>query len=289
MSIQQRDSRYRVWHKRDTGLEGAGVDLPRASPDAKLLCVPEGTLKRLCSTVLHAAKENSNRLVLNTVLLEVAEGRLQATATDTFRLVMATADGMAPGEAIAIVPANTVRALLPHLGATNDWSVTFQTEPPNPGPEDASSGMIVQTIDLHVQIGPMGKYPNYGKVIPGAHTSEAVFDREELLAALRRLAPVAALDGNRLMMARSEPYNATVRVCTTDLSDDAIAEEALDADGDGPTESMGVSAKYLTDAVKALGASPEVTIEFNGPLNPMRVTGSGAEGVATVLMPTGMA
>lgn len=107
------------------------------------------------------------------------------------------------------------------------------------------------------------KFPPYGQVIPGGFERRVIVGRAALVEALRRIALVASdrAGGVRLKLA---PGKLGVSSENPDVGE---GSEEIDVDYAGNELNIGFNARYLLDALSALGED-DIAIELSGELDP---------------------
>jgi DNA polymerase-3 subunit beta len=105
-----------------------------------------------------------------------------------------------------------------------------------------------------------GPYPNYQQVIPSDNDKKAVANRDNLAAAIRRMAVVASDQTHRVRMSFA-PGSLAFRVQTPDLGE---AEEEMSVDYDGEVLEIGFNANYLLEVLRYM-PEEDVLMEFKAP------------------------
>ena len=105
-----------------------------------------------------------------------------------------------------------------------------------------------------------GTYPNYEQVIPTDNDKKATANKDNLAAAIRRMAVVASDQTHRVRMSFSEG-TLSFRVQTPDLGE---AEEEMQVDYGGEALEIGFNANYLLEVLRYMPGD-DVLIEFKAP------------------------
>lgn len=105
-----------------------------------------------------------------------------------------------------------------------------------------------------------GPYPNYQQVIPTENDKKAVASRDELAAAIRRMAVVASDQTHRVRMSFSQG-TLSFRVQTPDLGE---AEEEMAVDYEGEPVEIGFNANYLLEVLRYM-PDDDVLMEMKAP------------------------
>ena len=128
-----------------------------------------------------------------------------------------------------------------------------------------------------------GQFPNYEPVIPTAHTSRAVLDRESFLAGARRASIFARDSANIVKIELGGEAGDGVAI-TAHAADVGDAADALEATLEGQSTTIAFNARYLVDVLSNLGAE-EAALELSGPLAPGVIRGIGKDDYVHVIMP----
>lgn len=126
-----------------------------------------------------------------------------------------------------------------------------------------------------------GQFPNYEQVIPKKNEHTLVAEVAPLLAVVNRMSLLAADKGNSVKF-HLDGDGLKVSAATADLGE---GDENLDVDYSGTAMTVAFNAKYLMEALKALG-SERLEMKLSTPLSPTLITPVGAEtGARYVVMP----
>lgn len=108
-----------------------------------------------------------------------------------------------------------------------------------------------------------GEYPPYQKIIPANHKTRAVFNRTELLQAVK-LAAVYARESSNILKFQMSPANMVVSTNTSQIGENKTEIEAH-VEGDGGE--IAFNARFLLDFLSVF-EEEEVVFEMSGPLAP---------------------
>jgi DNA polymerase-3 subunit beta len=128
-----------------------------------------------------------------------------------------------------------------------------------------------------------GQFPNYEPVIPTAHSSRAVIDRESFLAGARRASIFARDSANivKVEVGGEDGAGVSITAHAADVGDNA---DTLEATVEGSGTTIAFNARYLIDVLANLGAE-QAALELSGPLAPGVVRGVGKDDYVHVIMP----
>lgn len=264
-----------------------GTDFPKFQRDySNRVEIAGSDLARIVSSVVKAAEATGGaRYFLEGVLLQVAEGRLHAVATDGHRLhtcsVAAPASMILP-EGI-IVPTKAAKEIV-RLGLkAGDHPVIFETSDRAFSITADNERLASKLID--------GTYPEWRRVVPKPTGNSATVDLVEVLAALDRIMKMQAVNESE-MKAKSKVGAVKLKedgeflVITTGRGD-VEASDAVRAEFAGAFGSHGMSAKYLRDTLAEMKerGGDTVTIDSADAGSPMLIESPTDEDFLGVVMP----
>jgi DNA polymerase-3 subunit beta len=246
-------------------------DTPATSADSR-------ALRDALAEVVFAAASDESRPSLTGVLTRLAGETMTLAAADNYRIAVRTlalAKAVTP-EMTIVVPARSYAELmriLPDAEESIEITVT---------PNKSQVLFHVAGIDLVSRL-IEGQFPNYEPVIPTAHTSRAVLDREAFLAGARRASIFARDSANivKIELGGEAGDGVAITAHAADVGDEA---DALEATLEGQSTSIAFNARYLVDVLTNLGAE-EAALELSGPLAPGVIRGIGKDDYVHVIMP----
>ena len=127
-----------------------------------------------------------------------------------------------------------------------------------------------------------GQFPNYQQVVPKAHTTRAVLDREELLRAVRPAALIAHESANIVKLQIAADGESGITVSANAEVGDHVGQVEATVEGDGTT--IAFNARYLADVLTNVDAE-QFALELNGPLSPGVFKPIGDDHYVHVVMP----
>src|SRR5262249_6336664 len=152
--------------------------------------VKQGELRKALGEVAFAAASDEARPILTGVLTRFNGSKLTLAAADNYRIAVKTLDVMnAVEDTSIVVPARSYTELMRTLPDTEERVDVMLAQ--------AKSQVIfhVEGTDLVSRLID-GQFPNYQQVLPTAHASRAVVEREDLLKAVRLSALIASSAAN---------------------------------------------------------------------------------------------
>ena len=246
-------------------------DAPATSADAR-------QLRDALSEVVFAAASDESRPILTGVLTKFSGEVMTLAAADNYRIAVRslTLSKAVSPEMSIVVPARSYAELmriLPDADDPIDITVT---------PNKSQVLFHVEGIDLVSRL-IEGQFPNYEPVIPTAHSSRAVIDRESFLAGARR-ASIFARDSANIVKVEVGGENGEGISITAHAADVGDNADALDATVEGQATTIAFNARYLIDVLSNLRAE-QAALELSGPLAPGVLRGVGKDDYVHVIMP----
>ena len=179
------------------------------------------------------------RYYLNGLLLVTSRDRLRVVATDGHRLAYseATIDAAALPQREVIIPRKSVIELQRLLSDTDD-----------PVHVDIADGQLrlrfseVEFVTKLVE----GKFPDYQRVIPAAHSKRFLVPRETFAASLSR-ASILTSDKFRGVRITLEPGAMKIQANNAEQEE---AQEEVETDYDGERLEIGFNVGYLQDVLE---------------------------------------
>jgi DNA polymerase III subunit beta len=253
--------------------------LPKAQKGATARIDSNVFREAVNGTIFAASTDEARGAVLMGALVEIEEDRMTIVATDGYRLAKWSGKLVAglPKKKPAryIVPAHALAEASRNFIASETVDLTALGENGNQLSLNADATSItVRLVD--------GQYPNYQQVIPSRFDRSVTVKTEELSACLKRAENMA---GDRASMVKVEIANRQLIItASSDTTGNAYEEIPVEQSGDDIT--VAFNAKYLLEILNHID-SPDVIIEFLGPLSPaaIRPLDAAQSDMLYVLMP----
>lgn len=219
--------------------------------------------------------------VLFEVLADGADLVLRLAATDGHRMAFCDLDLPDTVQRAAllelgrnvIVPAKAVSAMARLLG---EGEVTLGLSKAMVTLENQNDRLYARPLEA--------AFPDYDVVVPTASGPQVIINREELIAAVKRVVLIDSDKSRRLYLDLADG------VLALSAKDAAMgqADESLEVDWDGPPLELAINGKYLLDACGPL-VSEEVALEpttgKGGKSGPVVITAEADEGFKGLIMP----
>jgi len=252
------------------------LPLGTGAPAGIAIKVASSTLREMIDKTLFAASDDESRFNLAGVYVETPEaGTVRMVATDGHRLAMID----------RAVPEARLKsgAILPRKGLVEARKLLDETD------DGAEVTLTIADKDVRLHTPAVsffmrlveGEFPDYKQVVPSSSGVTASLNRDDFLAALRRMSLLAS--------ERSHGVKLSLGKGTVELSasspEQGEASEDLEAGYNGDPLSIGFNVRYLMDV---LGVHPPAeTVEFGltDEVGPGVIRGSLDPSYTYVVMP----
>ena len=230
------------------------------------LRVPAGTIERLATHTSFAASSEDTRPILNGVLWEILDERMQMVATNGHRLarygVPAPGGAKKPSRDV-IVPPKALAQIGRIFAPDDELSVAMDEK--QIGFRGERGVVYSRLIE--------GPYPNYEQVIPKDNDKRLRADKERLSAALRRMAVMASDQTHRVRLSLKDDA-LKLFVSTPDVGE---GSEEMTVSYEGDPIDIGFNANYLLEVLRFVDAD-EVEISLKAPERAALVRPAGEDG-----------
>jgi DNA polymerase-3 subunit beta len=253
----------------------SGKDFPRL-PDHQSLTFHEldaATLLDMIRKTIFSVSNDETRRHLNGIFMEWRDKSVRMVSTDGHRLSKVeyeVGEGLKTEDGL-IIPRKGVlemRRLLESVEGTCDLGL-------QDGNLFVRGGDVCLTIKLVD-----AQFPPFDAVVPKESERKVRVDRLLLLDSLKRM---AIMSSERNGGIRFELKKNELRI-TSDNPDLGEAQEDMTVAFDGEPLTIGFNARYFIELLSEMGGE-EVTLEFNGELDPGLVRSEKDDGYVGVVMP----
>jgi DNA polymerase III subunit beta len=239
---------------------------------------------------LVACSQDESKQVLTGVYLKVEPERLEFAATDGHRLGIVE---VYPNESEDAPAENTEPS---EKATTSSFEVTVPAKALRELEKMLGTGQMSDRLGLQLEQGQVvfgwgerklttrtleGKYPDYRLLIPKQFQRQITLDRKQLLSALERIAVLA--DQTNLVKFSIDSAKQSIDL-SVESQDRGSGRESLVAQISGTDLDIAFNIKYLMDGLKTL-LTQEITINLNGPLEPVILTPLGGVKMTYLVMP----
>ena len=233
--------------------------------------IPAKELKSGLQQVVFAASGDEARPTLTGVFIHTVGGKLHIVSTDSYRL--AERELIKINEEISLlVPATAMQDLLRIITdydedvevIHDDQQVLFRA---------GDVELVTRLIE--------GKYPDYRKLIPEKFTTTASLKKADFIN-ITKVSSLFAREnaGSITIHADEEAKSVSIRSVASQLGENTASADGTIA-GDGE---ITLNSRYLLDALNVL-TDDEVTLNFNGKLEPCVIKNAKTAGYTHVIMP----
>jgi DNA polymerase-3 subunit beta len=279
LELQPGDTLHLKSGRFETNIKGIDADeFPaiQAAGERPTTRIAQNVLRRALAEVTFAAASDEARPILTGVLGRFEGDQLTLAAADNYRIAVRTIPILdAVPETSVVIPARALNELARVLADVEDPvevvlagarnQVLFHLE---------GIDLVSRLID--------GQFPNYQQVMPQAHATRAVLDREELLRAVRPAALIAHESANIVKLQIGGDGDSGVTVSANAEVGDHVGQVEAAVEGDDTT--IAFNARYLADVLTNVSAD-QFALELNGPLSPGVFKPVGDDRYVHVVMP----
>lgn len=244
--------------------------VPETFDDAPSGTVSAKQLATVIAQVARAASSDEARPVLTGVFVEAHADELVMAATDSYRLGMTTLAWSFPhGDATALVPA---RSLLEAARAL-------------PGDGEAQVAFSAQRISISTPFRRVtsrllsGEFPRFRSLIPEGYENRCTVGRQDLLEALRQVAPYGQSGNPVRLTFRADEIQMDGQL--QDVGRGAVTVDVKYADEE---LTMAFNAAFLSEGVAAF-EDQEVLLDVRDPAKPALLHGRTSTSFTYLLMP----
>jgi DNA polymerase III subunit beta len=211
--------------------------MTKVSGESIQIQLPQLELKRLLKQVEFAMAQQDIRYYLNGLLLEVNGNKLNLVGTDGHRLSFTSAMlSQSHEKTDVILPRKTVIELIKLL-EDSDEEVTIEIAAGQVNFSFGNMRLISKVID--------GKFPDYHRVIPTAHTNTFTANRVEILTAMQR---ASILSNEKYRGIRMVLNENNIKLISTNTEQEE-AEEELEISYTQDSLDIGFNVTYLIDVL----------------------------------------
>lgn len=226
----------------------------------------------LVQKVARAVSKDETRPVLTGALVEVKDGKVTMVATDSYRLCLVEAETTnEANEFNAVIPGRALEDVSKLATGSESVSIAVAENQIVFGFGDTT--FVTRRIE--------GVFPNYKQLLPSEYETRMVVDKEELLAAVRRVSLMAQHSAPVRMNVSPEERTVTLSAQTHDVGE---ATEVVEADAEGQAVEIAFNHAYFVDGIA--GADGEkMTMDIISPMKPGVIRAADDISYTYLLMP----
>jgi len=253
------------------GTEADDFPVMPAIEDGKTITIPAQLFKRALQQTAFAAATDESRPILTAVYLHSHEGNMHVAATDSHRLASKRLDAV-EGDISLLLPVSAMQDVLRIISDTTE-SVVVSYNEQQALFEIGDVELVARLID--------GTYPDYRKLLPQSFEFSANVNRSELISITKVASLFARESAGSIKLATHEDDKALeIRSVASQIGENS---SRVTGEVTGSSE-ITLNSKYLLDALGAFGAD-EITIGFNGKLEPVVLSSSKDDSYVHLVMP----
>ncbi len=247
------------------------TDYPTISfePEGKELLIDSEALNNLIRNVSFAAAENDKRIILNGVNLVASNGKLKASATNSYRLAQSTVDIDSNVEFNITILSKNLKDFYP-TNAKGQLKI------------NVDDSKIITSYENSIIVSKLidGVYPEVDKLIPTAFEAELIIEAKDLIDLIER-ATVISEESQKVVKLTIEGNSLILESRRKEIGDSSVVTN--DFSFSMPTYSIAFNGQFLKDAVSKF--SGKVTIGFTGAYKPFIIKSESNKNVLQMVLP----
>lgn len=239
--------------------------------------LPIDLLKNLIRQTVFAVSTSETRPILTGVHVKMVDGDLEFIATDSHRLASRKIPLQQPeGKNIpaVVIPGKSLTELNKILDDSEDTIEISVTE----------NQVLFRTKHLYFLSRLLdGNYPETSRLIPEQSKTIVKIDTKELLQSVDRASLLAKENRNNVVrLITKEDNHLEITGNSPEVGN--VVEEVMANDVDGEDLKISFSAKYMMDALKAVGYD-QVKVEFTGAMRPFLIRPVDDDQILQLILP----
>jgi DNA polymerase III subunit beta len=223
----------------------------------KIASLDEDEVKSDFSSIIFASATDTTRPALSGIMVKSEEAGFLLVATDGYRLSLKhhKTNNKKVEPSTFIVPARVFRELMAIKEESKNIDVFVSPE----------SSQIIFSQGETLLVGRLieGTFPNYEKIIPSDFSSQVMFDREEMLKAVK-ICSIFARDSANIIKFSLQNNQIVVSSTSPQVGENTVTVEGVLK---GEENEIAFNARYLLDILSSV-SQKEMVFEMSGPLNP---------------------
>ncbi len=247
------------------------------SEKVKSIKVNVRTLKTIIRQTAFATSSVENRPILTGVNFKIEGNKMNAIATDSYRLARKEIELSESYEPLnIIIPGRSLEELVKILDNNNDLvELHF----------DHSKILFKYNNILFQSRLLEGNYPETSKLIPSEFPIVIKFNKESLITAIERASLLSSRDGNNSIVKLALRQDNIVEITSNSPEIGKVLEEVYPVDEIvGNPFKIAFSSKYIVEALKVFNSS-EVAVNFTGEIRPFVLKGEYDEEMIQLILP----
>ncbi|MFA5220643.1 MAG: DNA polymerase III subunit beta, partial [Bacilli bacterium] len=235
------------------------------------------SLKQIIRKTTFATSLSEARAILTGVSFNVSTNKLEAIATDSYRLAKKFITFEQKNSNIGVViPSRSLDELNKILSDDNDSETEIHFSPTKA--LFKYKNLLYQTRLIE------GTYPNTNSLIPTDFLTSIKFNKAELMAAIDRAALFTNVESSNIIQLQLSA-DKTVEISSTTNEIGGVIEELTPLECSNAVHfKIAFTAKYFLEAIKSFDSS-EITVHFTGEIKPFIITGDFDYNLTQLILP----
>lgn len=244
------------------------IDLNKTGENFKINSV---LLKNVIDQTIFATSDKEARPTLTGVNFKSSVDTIECTATDSYRLAKKYID----------VEDNLVfNITIPGKSLNEISKIIEKDEVIDIYITDRKILFVLDNVFIQTRLID-GTFPDTSRLIPTSYDYELNADSRELLSAIDRASLLTSESAN-IVKLTMDKENVTISSSSQEIG--SVEEHLTSAIYEGEPLSISFSAKYLTDAIRAIGSN-KITIFFTGQMKPFVVKNKSDLSIIQLVLP----
>ncbi len=236
-----------------------------------VLSIDQTILKNMIRGTIFATAQDETRPILQGVLFEAANNKLNLVALDGYRLAVRTEHIESDDSINVVIPGKTLNEVSKILEDTEEKvNITF------------TSNHILFNLGETKIISRLleGEFIKYSSLLPEDHKLLVTVDRQEFQSGIER-ASLMAKDGNSNLIKLDIQEENVIISSNSQLGK---VREEVSADMQGESLQIAFNSKYLLDVIKIM-ESGEITLELNTSVTPCVIKNKDIQNCKYLVLP----
>lgn len=249
------------------------------------LTIEASVLKSLIKETVFATANNEKKPILTGVNFKNKEGKLIATATDSFRLSQKIVNIPEYNEFNITIPSKSLDELLKAIDLQEEnISLYF-----------ANNKMLAKYKNVLFQTRLLdGNYPDTSRLIPNEFPIVIKFNKDELMSAVERVSLLSPRDKEKdkeitySIIKLSVKKDRIIEISTTNATIGDAKEELIPTNIETSNPIIiGFSSRYLIEALRSF-ISTEISLNLSGEIRPFVIKGDNDVNLTQLILPVRM-
>ena len=244
------------------------IDLSKNGENFKINAV---LLKNIIDQTIFATSDKETRPALTGVNFKSAQGHIECTATDSYRLAKKYIDTNDQLAFNITIPGKSLNEISKIIEKDEDIDIYIT---------DRKILFVLDNAFIQTRLID-GTFPDTSRLIPTSYSYVLNADSRELLSAIDRASLLSTESANIVKLTITQNL---VTISSSSQEIGSVEDTITSAIFEGEDLSISFSAKYLTDAIRAIGSN-KISIYFTGPMKPFVIKNNSDESIIQLVLP----